>query len=260
MMQRCRRAPGPTRTPGKQDRLGDLGAGLDAHVRARGSSARPMPPDTIGAGAEQAVVDAGRGAVAAVAELGRRQRELQAVDRPLGVVEAERRQRRRGGPCWPRSRRRASRRRASSPARAPACPGMTLVEKSYMWATPAGGERRDHVAAEVGRPRRSPVGRHDVDSVVRVEHVVAHRSQARACRRPAWSAGRPASRGSARILPSASASMTPNSRTLRRRGTGMAATVTPAPVSQVVLDHLAGVHVRRCGRRRTRTRCRAARR
>ena len=55
-------------------------------------------------------------------------------------------------------------------------PGTTFCEKSYTLATPDIGQRRDHVAAQVGVLVLAR--RHDVDQRLRVEHVVAHARQA----------------------------------------------------------------------------------
>ena len=191
------------------------------------------------AGAQHAVADPRRGAIRAVAELGRGQRELQAVDRPLVVVEVEGRHRQEQVHVG----------LVVGVDRADVAPVAPLVlelagdlvgGEVVEVRDPGLGEGRDHVAADVGRDRR--VGRgDDVDEHVRGEHVVPHRGQGPGVvARHRWRRGRllvevQDAAVVGRLDDAELGAFVERHRDGRDRHAG--------PRLEVGLDHLAGVHV-----------------
>ena len=111
-------------------------------------------------------------------ELRGRQRLGPAVDRPVQVVEVEGRASSRRGPCARRSRRRASRRRASSRARArlrraPRCArSRRRVPRPISTSIGMMSPPRSWL-----EPSSCGVGADRVDQRLRREHVVAHRRE-----------------------------------------------------------------------------------
>ena len=88
------------------------GAGVDPHAAAEHRVAHHAAGEDAAAGDDR-VDGLAAAALVVEGELGGRVRVAGGAQRPLPVVEVQRRARPRAGPCWPRSRRRWFRRRAS---------------------------------------------------------------------------------------------------------------------------------------------------